>query len=505
MLLSSPATMVGFKYWDDCVDPEDLEAMWQQPAVRKEWIDVGETQGQRVHLSRDPEGQPYLTQTEMRAVAEIVTSRHFDTHIDPEMICTIAELESNRQPLAEQHDKKSKVTTVGIMQISLATAESMAKEYQISLYKIEGDPDILYRPFVNVYFGATYLKWLSNFENKVRTEEFMVRAYKGGTKKATHKSTLPYWKRYISVKETFTPRFLLPLKKVLHLNNKFYSRLLVFAYSSSLFVGLKFIFFVDEVPTPNGFNPVRVKIFRCRKHSNGPTTQAPTSTALDSSNSGCSPLIYLRAADDACLYWDSRVSPEDMREMWNNPEICNEWNKSNQKRGKVLFTLDSEKNPCLSRLELKAVAEIIVNNYFSTMGIKPTALCALAEMVSMRNVDGTEERTGLMGIDYSTAFRLYTEVGFRDYPIDYEEDLTKPFVSMEPYKVVAFSGDGTNSERDLQFVIQAYISGPENVNPEGMCPEWAKFEQTLAGFEFRERLIQTPNTPLNAVLVKMDY
>ncbi|MBA0602844.1 hypothetical protein Gorai_003010, partial [Gossypium raimondii] len=321
MLLSSPATMVSFKYWDDCVDPEDLEAMWQQPAVRKEWIDVGETQGQKVHLSRDPEGQPYLTQTEMRAVAEIVTSRHFDTHIDPEMICTIAELESNRQPLAEQHDKKSKVTTVGIMQISPATAESMAKEYQISLYKIEGDPDILYRPFVNVYFGATYLKWLSNFENKVRTEEFMVRAYKGGTKKATHKSTLPYWKRYISVKETFTPR--------------------------------------------------------CRKHSNGPTTQAPTSTALDSSNSGCSPLIYLRtsfsaylfcisillpympvflyrrAADDACLYWDSRVSPEDMREMWNNPEICNEWNKSSQKRGKVLFTLDSEKNPCLSRLELK--------------------------------------------------------------------------------------------------------------------------------------------------------
>ncbi|MFQ6663423.1 hypothetical protein Gotur_030968, partial [Gossypium turneri] len=448
--------MVSFKYWDDCVDPEDLEAMWQQPAVRKEWIDVGETQGQKVHLSRDPEGQPYLTQTEMRAVAEIVTSRHFDTHIDPEMICTIAELESNRQPLAEQHDKKSKVTTVGIMQISPATAESMAKEYQISLYKIEGDPDILYRPFVNVYFGATYLKWLSNFENKVRTEEFMVRAYKGGTKKATHKSTLPYWKRYISVKETFTPR--------------------------------------------------------CRKHSNGPTTQAPTSTALDSSNSGCSPLIYLRtsfsaylfcisillpympvflyrrAADDACLYWDSRVSPEDMREMWNNPEICNEWNKSNQKRGKVLFTLDSEKNPCLSRLELKAVAEIIVNNYFSTMGIKPTALCALAEMVSMRNVDGTEERTGLMGIDYSTAFRLYTEVGFRDYPIDYEEDLTKPFVSMYfGAAYFAWLSMYEGSERDLQFVIQAYISGPENVNPEGMCPEWAKFEQTLAGFEFRER------------------
>lgn len=148
-----------------------------------------------------------------------------------------------------------------------------------------------------------------------------------------------------------------------------------------------------------------------------------------------------------------------------------------------------------------------------------------------------------------------------------------------PYKVVAFSGDGTNSERDLQFVVQAFISGPKNVKPEGMCPEWAKFEQILASFEIRERytccmyvclylwvsewvsdfgigidvcffrnegrctvmwldwydylpiyhqfgdgwpilwscmrlgcifiwiwrLIQTPNTPLNAVIVKMDY
>ncbi|PPS04326.1 hypothetical protein GOBAR_AA16337 [Gossypium barbadense] len=124
MLLSSPATMVGFKYWDDCVDPEDLEAMWQQPAVRKEWIDVGETQGQRVHLSRDPEGQPYLTQTEMRAVAEIVTSRHFDTHIDPNLKVIGSLLPSN-------HDKKSKVYTVGICRLQLATAEVDGAKYNL--------------------------------------------------------------------------------------------------------------------------------------------------------------------------------------------------------------------------------------------------------------------------------------------------------------------------------------------------------------------------------------
>lgn len=36
------------------------------PNVRAEWIGVGESKGSKVHLSRDPDGQPYLTQTEMR-------------------------------------------------------------------------------------------------------------------------------------------------------------------------------------------------------------------------------------------------------------------------------------------------------------------------------------------------------------------------------------------------------------------------------------------------------
>ncbi|AES66297.2 hypothetical protein MTR_2g065540 [Medicago truncatula] len=56
----------NFSYWDDCVDPQDLEAMWNVPEVSAEWLKVGEERGRKVHLSRDPDGQPYLTQTEMR-------------------------------------------------------------------------------------------------------------------------------------------------------------------------------------------------------------------------------------------------------------------------------------------------------------------------------------------------------------------------------------------------------------------------------------------------------
>lgn len=64
---------VSFKYWDDCVDPQDMEALWADPEVRSEWINAGETKGQKVHLSRDPDGQPYLTQTEMKVSENMLT------------------------------------------------------------------------------------------------------------------------------------------------------------------------------------------------------------------------------------------------------------------------------------------------------------------------------------------------------------------------------------------------------------------------------------------------
>lgn len=40
------------------------------------------------------------------------------------------------------------------------------RELHYTSYDVDKDPDLLFRPFVNVYFGAAYLKWLSNFEQK---------------------------------------------------------------------------------------------------------------------------------------------------------------------------------------------------------------------------------------------------------------------------------------------------------------------------------------------------
>lgn len=183
------------------IDAEDIEALWTDPEVSTKWLDAGEVKGEKIHLSRDPDGQPYLTQIEMRAVAEIVICRHFESQIDPDMICAIAELESDRQLLATRYIKKTKETTLGLLQILPKTAdwlfrELQYQELQYQKYEVEGNPGLLFKPFVNVYIGAAYLKWLSNNEQQERSEEFVVRAFKGGTKKAINKSTLPYWKRY---------------------------------------------------------------------------------------------------------------------------------------------------------------------------------------------------------------------------------------------------------------------------------------------------------------------
>ncbi|KDP25060.1 hypothetical protein JCGZ_22595 [Jatropha curcas] len=386
---------ISFKYWDECVEPQDMEAMWREPEVLTEWLDAGETKGQKVHLSRDPDGQPYLTQTEMKAVAEIIVRRHFDSQILPAMLCAIAELASDRQLLATRYDKKTKQTTVGIMQLLPATMEWLIRDLGYRVYKGEGNPDILYRPFVSVYFGAAYLQWLSNFERQR---------------------------------------------------------------------------FVDDGPSVDN---------SCVSVASAVPISASHNIAASSSQ---------KTGGDY-VYWDSRASPEDMQEMWNNSDVAREWIKSGEKRGKVRFSLDKDKRLYLSRVEVKidliqAVAQTILSKHFSTRGVKPSVLCALAEMVSFRFVNGVGPQIGLMGIDYSTAFWLYMELGYRAYRVDSVDDLTKPFVSMYfGAAYLAYLSEYEGRERTPQFVVQAYLAGPKNVNLQETGPFWLKFEEALSNYE----------------------
>ncbi|KAI9078651.1 hypothetical protein K1719_039400 [Acacia pycnantha] len=102
------------------------------------WDDSGESKGKRVHLLRDPDGQPYLTQTEMKAVAGIVIGRHFPSKIDPvSLVCAIAELESDRLLLVTRSEGKSKQRRCGLMQLMPNDSEWLIRivgiAYQLSL------------------------------------------------------------------------------------------------------------------------------------------------------------------------------------------------------------------------------------------------------------------------------------------------------------------------------------------------------------------------------------
>lgn len=67
---------ISFKYWDDRLDPEDMRLMWPDPQVSIEWINAREMRGQKVHLSQDPDGEVYLTQTEMMVSDQLNSINH---------------------------------------------------------------------------------------------------------------------------------------------------------------------------------------------------------------------------------------------------------------------------------------------------------------------------------------------------------------------------------------------------------------------------------------------
>lgn len=55
----------GYTYWDARVSEEDMEDMWRNPDVVKEWSKSGEIRG-RVRFSQDEEKSPYLSRVEVK-------------------------------------------------------------------------------------------------------------------------------------------------------------------------------------------------------------------------------------------------------------------------------------------------------------------------------------------------------------------------------------------------------------------------------------------------------
>lgn len=52
-------------YWDSRASSEDMEAMWNHPAIRKVWSKSKEKQG-NVRFSQDEKKRAYLSRVEMK-------------------------------------------------------------------------------------------------------------------------------------------------------------------------------------------------------------------------------------------------------------------------------------------------------------------------------------------------------------------------------------------------------------------------------------------------------
>ncbi|XP_024532668.1 uncharacterized protein LOC112346933 [Selaginella moellendorffii] len=411
---------VSMKYWDDWADPQDMDAMWSHPEINKEWIAAGEIFGKKVHMLRDPDGRPYITQTELQAIAEILVKRHFRGKISQAMICAVAEIESQRHPLAYTYNSRIKDVLCGLMKMRKSTVEWLSREKDYGAYAVDWKTSMLFKPFVGVYYGAAYLSWLSSYEGKRKTEEFIVRAYHSGPKDANSKQSLAYWNKYLSAKQSLPTRW--------------------------------------DIPNPHNSPPPVEK----EKPSIGTAKK----------------LLYETSPGRKWIYWEEKTSPEDMSDMWRHPELRKEWTRTGEKPGKVRFSLDGEMRPHLKKVELKAVAEIIVAKYFSDRGMSPAMLCTIAEISSKRLLFGTD--TGIMQTPFSTAAWLYTNLGYKSYKLKSAEDLTKPFVSM--YFGAAYvcwlSTHGGRTRSD-QFIVQSYRGGPQKVESSEAGPFWLKYIDNL--------------------------
>eukprot|EP00271_Cylindrocystis_brebissonii_P004095 TRINITY_DN15518_c0_g1_i1.p1 TRINITY_DN15518_c0_g1~~TRINITY_DN15518_c0_g1_i1.p1 ORF type:complete len:400 (+),score=34.25 TRINITY_DN15518_c0_g1_i1:601-1800(+) len=193
------------QHWNDLTSPADMASMWSRADVSMEWRSRGVQRGGLVPFTV-LYGQPILTKTELRAVAEIVLSRYFPGRrrpLDPAMVCAVGEVESSRRPLAYRFEPSRQEASTGLMQVLQSTGEWLATSMGYRAYTVDWASTPLYQPFASVYYGCAYLNWLSTYAGRDRSEEFIARGYNGGPGGADKPSTLNYWDKYQKAKQMY--------------------------------------------------------------------------------------------------------------------------------------------------------------------------------------------------------------------------------------------------------------------------------------------------------------
>lgn len=119
-------------------------------------------------------------------------------NVSTDMVVRIAWIESHFDPSASRYEAHLGDASTGLMQTLLSTAQWLARDMGYSAYGVPGLNDLM-SPQVSLYFGASYLDYLSRWKGQSRSEEWIVRSYNGGPGNL-NSQTAHYWAKYQAAK-----------------------------------------------------------------------------------------------------------------------------------------------------------------------------------------------------------------------------------------------------------------------------------------------------------------
>ncbi|GAQ78254.1 hypothetical protein KFL_000100200 [Klebsormidium nitens] len=525
------------QFWDDWVDPSDMAAMWSRPAVALEWRGKGFQRGSKVLFTRDERSKPYLTMAEMQGVAEIIIDRHFRGRVNLVMLCAIAEIESDRRPLAYRFEPALGEASTGLMQVLQSTAEWLARDMGYRAYSVNWASEQLYRPFAAVYFGGAYLNWLSTYKGVPRSEEFIVRGYNGGPNGVNLEKTVRYWSKYLvakakvaSVLRIEAPQLIVQTPAPLYApppsapgpvqapSQPGYSippavqappptqqgpgvvqvavaATVGAAVATSIIAGPAVGMWAATGAIAgalggaiaNGWPPprreevrretVEVRADFVEVGLPGPMTvivEEETGPVIDTATVEVVP----EALSTEWVYWDDVVTESELAAMWAREDIRTEWTAAGEKPGRrVRFSRDAQKRPFLTAREVTAVAEITVQRHFRGE-IDPSVLAALAEVSSKRLLYG-RQGTGLMETELETVLWLAScNPRYAVYPGASLADLSRPFVSVfYGAAYVHWLSKFEGKSRSEEFVVRGYCGGPNGSSSAETLPFWQSYRK----------------------------
>jgi len=142
----------------------------------------------------------YVTSEQLHVLAD-QTVKRYSLRPSPELIVTIATLESGSYSNPGRHNRfgnryESHIddTSYGLMQNLYRNNARWLHDSMGYTGKPLASPDSLYDPETSVYFGAAYLDWL--IRTYGGTTEQIARRYNGGPRGDRVAQTAEYWRRY---------------------------------------------------------------------------------------------------------------------------------------------------------------------------------------------------------------------------------------------------------------------------------------------------------------------